>query len=385
MSALVIAGNSVRRLLRERTNLFFVFVLPLLLLVALGLSVAGAAPLIGIHVVGDRDPATDALIDELEGLDGAKATVYDDLGEATRRLRSEELHGLVVIPADFGSSLAAGETATVEYLVLPEGLGFEVQSLVGAAVADQNRDLRAGWLIEAQLGLTPDEAADRIELVADSAPEVTVTVVDSTGRPFAASNAVGLVAAQQVILFTFLISMTAAAALIQVRRLGVTRRMLATPTSTIEVVIGHALGRYAIAVIQAGFIVVASALLFGVDWGSWLATTAIVLSFSLVATAAALFLGALVANESQSTAIGISLGLALAALGGCMVPLEVFPDGVRVAAHVTPHAWGVDAFTEILQRGGGVGDVATELAVLVAYGGGLLAAGAVVLRRSIIG
>jgi len=196
---------------------------------------------------------------------------------------------------------------------------------------------------------------------------------------------VGFVAAQELVLFVFLIGMVAASALIRTRQLGVTRRMLATPATTSQVVAGEALGRYAVAVVQGAFIVGSTALLFGLDWGSWPATAAVVASFALVATAAALFVGALVDNESQSMAVGMSLGLALAALGGCMVPFEVFPDWLQTAAHITPHAWAVDAFTEVIQRGGGLGQIALELTVLVLYGVVLLAAASVALRRAIVG
>ena len=84
-------------------------------------------------------------------------------------------------------------------------------------------------------------------------------------------------------------------------------------------------------------------------------------------------------------AVGLSLGLALAALGGCMVPFEVFPGWLQTVAHVTPHAWAIDAFTEVIQRGGGLGQIGLELAVLVLYGGALLAAASYTLRRAIIG
>ncbi len=68
-----------------------------------------------------------------------------------------------------------------------------------------------------------------------------------------------------------------------------------------------------------------------------------------------------------------------------MVPFEVFPDGLRTFAHVTPHAWAIDAFTEVVQRGGGLAQIGTELGVLVAYGVAVFAAATFMLRRSIVG
>ena len=34
-----------------------------------------------------------------------------------------------------------------------------------------------------------------------------------------------------------------------------------------------------------------------------------------------------------------------------MVSLEFFPDTMRNIAHATPHAWGNDAFTDLIARG----------------------------------
>ncbi|MCP4226622.1 MAG: hypothetical protein GY773_25060, partial [Actinomycetia bacterium] len=74
----VIAANSLRRLFRERLNLFFVFALPLLLIVVLGLSVAGARPTVGVVAGGESGPLAQDLIDRLVEADGVDATLYQN-------------------------------------------------------------------------------------------------------------------------------------------------------------------------------------------------------------------------------------------------------------------------------------------------------------------
>ena len=385
MSVLVIAANNLRRLMRVRENLFFVFALPLLLIIVLGLTTAGFEPLIGIHVDGPRTAAVNRLIDGIDRIDGTGTAVFGDLEEATRQLEREDITALVMVPTDYEQALVAGDGVELEYRSIPTSGGFEVQGFVQSVVSEENAAIRATRLVASETNLPEEEAARLVAAAGDAIARVEVTTVDAESAPFVDTNPLGFVAAQELVLFVFLMAMVAAAALIEVRRLGVTRRMLATPASTLEVVFGEAIGRYGIALVQSGFIVGATVVLFGLDWGSWPATLAIITCFSLVATAVALFIGALVDNENQSTAVGISLGMALAALGGCMVPLEVFPDGLRTVAHITPHAWAVDAFTEVIQRGGGLADIGTELFVLLAYGSVLLIAGAASLRRSIVG
>jgi ABC-2 type transport system permease protein len=385
MTVLAIAANNLRRLVRERANLFFVFALPLLLILVLGLTLGSDEPRIGILVEDGISADAQALIDELERVEGMELVRFDDLDAADAELEREDITALVVIPAGYEDALAAGDQAQLEYRAIPASGGFEVQSLVQSAVADHNATLRAVRVVSEQTGLPASEAAARVATTDDALAPVEVVTVDADGEGYVDADAVGFVAAQELVLFIFVIGIVAASALIQSRQLGVTQRMLATPATALEVVAGEALGRYAVGLVQGAFIVGSTALLFGLDWGSWPATAAIVASFSLVATAAALFVGALVSNESQSSAVGIALGLALAALGGCMVPFEIFPDWLQTVAHVTPHAWAIDAFSEVIQRGGGLGQIGTELAVLVGYGGALLAAASYTLRRVIVG
>jgi ABC-2 type transport system permease protein len=49
-------------------------------------------------------------------------------------------------------------------------------------------------------------------------------------------------------------------------------------------------------------------------------------------------------------------------------------------AHVTPHAWALDGYAELVRRGGGTLDILPELAVLSAYAIVLLALAAWRLR-----
>lgn len=381
---LAIALNSLRRLTRTRANLFFVFALPLLLIIVLGLTVGTDTPRIGVYAGVQHTPAVQALIDELEGVEGAEFVVFDGLDEATDQLDREDIVALVRVPDDYDESLGSGGVAELTYSAIPGSGGIEVQGFVQSAVAAQSATIRATRLVAAETDISDHEAAALVVATVEAQPAVSVRTVDADGDPFVEADAVGFVAAQELVLFVFLMSMVLAGALIQSKRLGVTRRMMATAATTTEVVAGEGLGRYLVAVVQSAVIIGFTALLFGLDWGSWPATLAIVASFCLVATAAALLIGAVVRNESQSQAVGMSVGLAFAALGGCMVPFEVFPDGLRTLAHITPHAWAVDAFTEVIQRGGGIGQIGLELAVLVTYGLVVLAASVFMLRRSIV-
>jgi ABC-2 type transport system permease protein len=188
----------------------------------------------------------------------------------------------------------------------------------------------------------------------------------------------------ELLLFLFLIALTGAVALIETRRLGLSRRMLATPTAPVTVIAGETLGRVLVSCVQALVIILGSALLFGVSWGSPAGVAAVVILYSLAAAGAGVFVGTLFGNEQQATGISLLLGLGLGALGGCMVPLEVFSPVMRKVAHITPQAWGNDAFARLVGHGASITGILPQLGVLAAYAAVLLALASWRLRRVLV-
>lgn len=161
------------------------------------------------------------------------------------------------------------------------------------------------------------------------------------------------------------------------------RRVMGAPVTSAQTVTGLALGRFVIALFQGVYIIGASSLLFGVDWGDLGAVVVVLAVFGLISAGLALLIGVVLDAEGPASGIAVGAGLILAALGGCMVPLEFFPDTMRTVANVTPHAWAYQALAEIQRRDGGVLDVLPELGVLAAMALAVLAVGTFALRRSL--
>lgn len=370
MKTLDIALTSLRRFLRDRSNAFFVFIFPLLLVLAIGLVFGGGArPVMGMLVV-EPDSLTDEVVARLEANDSIETVAYDNRADLELAVERGVASAGVVIPAGYEKLLLGGESAVIEYFAQPGSTGASVGVAVSAAIAEQSSELRAA---QAAASITGGELSDALATVRSiDLPGVEVTSTSAFGNGDidpANFGQFGFGAAQQLALFVWVTSLTTATYLIQNRQLGVVRRMAATPTGAARIMAGELLGRFGIALTQAAFVVIASAVLFQVDWGPPLAAGALVLSFCLVGTGAGMLLGSLLRNEQQAGSIGLGIGLGLAALGGSMVPLEVFSPGMNRLAHfLTPHAWLIDGFTELVGRGGGLADIANEVLVLTTAG-----------------
>jgi ABC-2 type transport system permease protein len=384
VKALVIAGTNLRRMFRERSTIFFVIVLPMLIILLLGAAFGGRfTPKVGVVTSGSGQLG-EGLVAALGENEDLEVKRYEAEGALLTAVERGNVQAGLVVPAGYDRTLRGGGEAALQYLARPDQLGQQLRSTVDAAVAGQAGLLRAARFAE-QLQLAPfEEGLATATLVGPQIPAVTVEV-ETAGEALFPED-VGqfdLGAAQELVLFVFLTSLTGAIALIETRRLGVSRRMLATPTGAGTVVVGEGLGRFGIALAQALIIMVATALVFSVDWGDPLAAAVLVLVFCAVGAGAGMLLGATLSNDQQAVAVSLLAGLGLAALGGSMVPLEVFPDTVRKVAHLTPHAWANDAFAELVRRAGGLGDILLELGVLAAYAAVLLGLASWRLRRVI--
>ena len=383
-----IAGANFRRTLRDRLGLFFIVVLPMILIVVLGITYTGQGVLrIGVADL-DNSSLSRELVDAISPTDETRLEIWTyssaaDLEDAVAR--GSIAFGLA-IDTGFEVALRAGDRGPLTLVEAPTTASIAGRAPVERAVASVDAVVRAARFAAAHTGVTFEAALDAARAAAAQAPGVTVVVAPASDTASASVPSGFSIGAQsQLILFMFLTSLTGATELIVTRDLGISRRMFATPTRAGVIIVGEGVGRLALALFQGAFIVVASTLLFGVEWGDPVAAIAIVVAFSFVAAGAALLVGVLARNASQAGAIGPALGMGFGLLGGTMVPPEVFPETMRTLGHLTPHAWAMDAFRAITFDGADLVAILPELAVLAAFAVVLLGLATFRFRRVIVG
>ena len=376
-----IAGVELRRFLKDRSNIFFVFVFPLLLVLLIGSAFGGSSG--GrVALAGPDGSLRSALTAALEDAQvDVNVVDADHMRELVARGRADVG---VLLPDE--AAAAYDDGSDLQLQVIP---GAQAQSQVTAQrvrTAVQKLATEQGQVAAlATAGIDADTARAALGSAARmvSPPRLAVVNVSEIAQEFSGLGQFDYGAGSQVLLFVFLTSLAGSATLIQARRQGVIRRTLAAPVSTAQAVGGLAIGRLAIAAFQGAYIMAASTLLFGVDWGNLALALLVMVTFALVAAGAAMVLGSVLDNAAAASGVGVGLGLVLAALGGAMYPLEFFPDTLRTVAHVTPHAWASEALAEIQRHNGTLVDILPQLGVLLAFAVVLLVLGSWTLRRSL--
>jgi ABC-2 type transport system permease protein len=164
------------------------------------------------------------------------------------------------------------------------------------------------------------------------------------------------------------------------QRDGTLPRMLTTPTSTAQVLGGKLFGTYLTGLAQVGVLVLASALLFGINWGRPLDVLILILAIVAGATGWGTLLAAIAKTPTQVSSIGLALMLAFGILGGSFFGGVQLPLPMEILSKITPNAWGMDGFLS-LALGGTLVDILPSIGGLLAMAVILFGVAVVLFRR----
>lgn len=382
MTVLAIMGNGLRRIARDRTALFFMVLLPVVVILVIGATVRNNGEIrVGV-VPAERTPLAAELVTDLRQTPAVRVTDYADESAARTALRRNELDAVVIVPAGLDATLRAGGTVTLPVLgSAAQSTQQAARSAISGVVARHAARIQAARFATEHLGGTLDQRLGTAARLQGDVGAITVRseTVDATSDYLPLGF--GYSAPTMLVLFVFINSLAGGAAIIQSRQLGIYERASAAPVRARDIVLGETLCYLAIGLLQSLLIVGVGAGLFGVRWGDPLAAAALIFVWALVGTGTGVLAGTLFRTPEQAGAIGPAIGIAFGMLGGTMWPLEIVPPVMKTIGHLTPQAWAVDGWVELLSRGGGILQIGTQLAVLGAFAVALLTVASVRLGR----
>ena len=405
-SILTIILNDLNIFFAQRGNLVGLLVIPVLLTLVIGWSIGlmggGGPTRLRVDLLDhDQTELSAELIDQLRAANDVlvlcpldnDADDFCRLGEeplqlerAVERARSGSTSALIVIPAGYAAALEGFERINIDYYSLSDPLQPSpvLQSLnavlqragsasmtigVAGALLDNvteaidlpplDTEVRDGFLrsiyLRSQEMLTEQPAPVRFR-VADAASDDE----DGSSNGF---NQSGPGMGSLYVMFTVLGGM---AVLLRERRQWTLQRLMALPLSRAQILAAKIGVYFTLGMIQY-FIVFAVGAAAGMDFGSDPpALLAVMAAFVLCITALTFALAPWIKSEGQARGLVLLLSLSLAPLGGAWWPLEIVPEFMRTLGHLSPVAWVMGAFQDLIWYNGGFTDVLPEIGVLLA-------------------
>jgi ABC-type Na+ efflux pump permease subunit len=197
---------------------------------------------------------------------------------------------------------------------------------------------------------------------------------DGKGRLHVGAKRYQILVPAYTVMFAFFLVLTVGWLFVGERRQGTLRRLQAAPLSRYQLLIGKLLPCYALSVVQGLMLLIAGYWVFGMSWGPhplWLVP--VVATTSLAAMGLALLVASLARTETQVALYGTLLVIVLAGISGCMMPRDLMPEEMVQLSRITPHAWALDAYSELLvQQAPNLMLVAAACAILTTFGIGFL-------------
>jgi ABC-2 type transport system permease protein len=172
----------------------------------------------------------------------------------------------------------------------------------------------------------------------------------------------------------FFISQQLASSILEEKKTGAFRRLLVAPVSRATILLGKLTPFLIVNLIQIALMFAVGVFILPLVGMPQLGLgthpeglVLISLAASLTATGLGLMLSALAKTAEQIGGLGSLLVITMAALGGVMVPRFVMPSFMQTLGLITPHAWALTAYQDILMRGYGLAQILPECEVLAGF------------------
>lgn len=216
------------------------------------------------------------------------------------------------------------------------------------------------------------------EPAAEPKPAATVTLLHAFGdraQDEAPPSSVQQSVPAWLVFSIFFVAIPFSNTYIRERELGVLRRLRTTRMSAVSHGLGKLVPYFVVNQAQVWLMLAVGVWLvplLGGDAlelrGSPLALALMGASVSVAALGLALLVSAAARTTEQATLLSGLGNIVLAAIGGIMIPRFLMPDSMQVLSQLSPMAWGLDGFLQLLLHGGSVPDMIREAAKLVCLG-----------------
>jgi len=162
--------------------------------------------------------------------------------------------------------------------------------------------------------------------------------------------------------------LTCAQVIVTERKSRTLQRLLTTATRRVHILIGHYLAIFTLIFLQFLILITFGQFVLKVNYlRDPQATFLMAFSAALCIAALGLLIGVLARNEEQAITFSLIPMFVFSGLGGAWVPLEVTGETFASIGHVSPIAWAMDGFKNIVIRGFGVESVFLPVAALTGY------------------
>ena len=342
MRTIAIAKKVIKELLRDKRTLALMFIAPVFIMWLMNLMFS-ASTTVNVKLATQDLPT--GLVTKMDELDHVDVETYQDLDQAKEALANEKVDAVI--------SYKDGEYQ-VDYANTDASKTSMIRQVLRTSIASEGTD---------QLLSRVKQALPQLKLDA-KAPEIKESYQYGDKNTGFFARMIPILIGFVVFFFVFLIS---GMALLKERTSGTLDRLLATPVKRSEIVYGYMLSYGIIAIFQTAVVVLAAIWLLDVEVvGSILNVIIVNVVLALVALAFGILLSTLAKSEFQMMQF-IPLVIMPQLFFSGIIPLSSMGEWAPTVGKFLPLTYSGDAISQIILYGHNLGDILSNLGVLMIF------------------
>ncbi|ETJ07304.1 MAG: ABC transporter [Streptococcus parasanguinis DORA_23_24] len=342
MRTIAIAKKVIKELLRDKRTLAMMFVAPVFIMWLMNLMFS-ASTTVNVKLATQDLPT--GLVTKMDELDHVDVETYQDLDQAKKALADEKVDAVI--------SYKDGEYQ-VDYANTDASKTTMTRQVLRTSIVNEGTDQLLSRVKQALPQLKLDEKA----------PEIKESYQYGDKNTGFFARMIPILIGFVVFFFVFLIS---GMALLKERTSGTLDRLLATPVKRSEIVYGYMLSYGIIAIFQTAVVVLAAIWLLDVEVvGNILNVIIVNVVLALVALAFGILLSTLAKSEFQMMQF-IPLVIMPQLFFSGIIPLSSMGDWAQTVGKFLPLTYSGDAISQIILYGHNLGDILSNLGVLMIF------------------
>ena len=365
-----IVKKEVRQLKRDIRLLAVIFSFPVLLLIMFGYAVNFDVKNIKISIYDmDKSELSRDFINSLNSSEYFNIVDFiQSSSDVNIHLDQKVAKCVVTIPSDFSKRINSNRNTSIQYLI--DGVDANTASIIKnymfAATAKFNQKITSKILVskgfkefvplslETQFWFNPDLKTTRYLIPGLIAMILIVTAV-----------------------------ITVALSFVREKEKGTMEQLNVSSLKTIELILGKTLPFVVIALVNAGLILLAGYIFFGVEVkGSYLLLLLTTLIFLTASTSLGIFISVL--SDSQQVAFSAATFVSLLPsfiLSGFVFPIDSMPVIIQVITYLTPAKYFIEILRAIILRGVGVSAFWDQIIYLLIFTTALIILASIIGKR----
>lgn len=375
-----IAFKDLLQLSRDFKTFMFLLIMPILFTFLFGFAFGGFggndsdARLPVGYISQDDNWVTDSLHELLTKSEVIRLdeNVFRSTADLEKLVADGELAAAIIVPDGYGKSVLKDRAARLTVIA---DTGTQAWITIEAdllTIAGRLHDaVRTATIIDRiDSERMPFKYAFKQSLAAWDEPPIAIKETKSAAIEKADGNNSALAHTAPGMMLQFAIAglLTAAQVIVTERKSRTLQRLLTTDTSRLHIVLGHFLAIFLLIFAQFTILIAFGQLALKVDYLRVPeATLLVAFTAALCISALGLLIGILAQSEEQAIVFSLVPMFVFSGLGGAWVPLEFTGKTFQAIGHLSPVAWGMDGFENIVARGLGFESVLLPSTALIGY------------------